>query len=437
MRVTRASRRAIRRRHTLAVGLIGVALAALFLLPVRLYADHSVTITGRVVNGTAGGAAPSDLEVVLHIISDGERVDVTSSRTGSEGRFNFQGVESDAGAIYALTASYQDVLYSVSLDPAALEDPVEVLVYETTSSLEDLHIDADVLLIRESKKDSWSLSAFEVVSLVNEGDRTFVPDLDQPGSMNFLRFPLPAGSTNLEVRSDLSGGEIITVGRGFALTAPVTPGSHQVTYTYRLPYRGSQVELTHSFPMGSDSFRLLIEDELGDLRSPVLMTPLPATELEGKSYQVWGTGQLSPGTRLNLELGDLPQPPAIRRLGDALTEGPYLKTGIPAALGLVLAGLLLYTLVVRRSVTPAAASPSHEAVAPLPSGDVLGLAGDYPADSVESATPPRSERHALMEAIARLDDLFQRGETSPAGYRRHRQELKERLFRLALISETE
>ena len=409
-----------------ALGLIALPLLALFLMPAPLYGDHpGATITGQVVNGTSGAEPPANLDIVLHVIGSGEEVDIYTAVTDSDGGFRFEDVGVHNDSTYAVTATYQDVLYSSTMDPSALEEPVELVSYETASNLGDLRVEANVLLIGGPSPDKNSLSAFEVVRLVNRGDHTFVPDLAQPGSMSFLRFSLPSRVTELEVSSDLHGGRVITVDTGFALTAPVTPGAHRVTYSYRIPYEGSEVELIHSFPMGADAFRLLLGDEMGELRDPGILTPQASADVEGRSYDVWSASQLAPGTRLALNIVDLPEPPLLSQLGDSLANGPYLNIGIPAALGAVLAGLLLYAMGFRRFGRATSGNTSlGAAAAVLAKNACRGPHG-----------PTKDEGRSLMEEIARIDDLFQGGEMAEEAYQKRREELKARLLRTALTSQ--
>ena len=416
------------RHFFLAFGLSAIALAVSLLIPPPLHGEGSATITGQVVNGTSGEVAPSSLEVNLHIISDSGEADVATTATDNDGNFQFQDVEMDDGSAYAVTTRYKDVLYSSRMDPSTLAVPVELTVYESTDSLGDLNIAADVLLIGGAE-DKKSLSAVEVVSLVNVGDRTFMPDLSQPGNMNFLRFSVPQGTTGLDVGSDLPGGRIIFVGPGFALTAPVTPGPHQVSYSYQIPYNGQKLEFTRSFPMGAEIFRLLMEETLGNINASGPLAPQVPVDVGGESYSIWEASQLSPGERLLIEITDLPQPSLLQRVGDGLTDGPYLKVGIPAAVGLVLAGLLVYALTLKQRGNALAGEPGRGATAAIRL-NVASLAGfsNNPGGSAES------ERRSLVEAIARLDELFERGEITPADYRQPRQELKARLLRLAVTS---
>ena len=347
------------------------ALAAVQLFPGTASGDEGISIAGRVVNLTSGGADPANLEVTLHVFREGGSAEIFTAMTDDHGRFEFREVEVDAGSTYAVTASYQDVLYSRTLDPQVLDGPVELPIYEAGGSIDSIRVGADVLLIRGIDGVSGSLAAFAIVTLSNEADRTFVPDLAQPGMMSFLRFSVTEGATDIEVSSDLPGGEVIHVGTGFAISAPVTPGAHQVTYRYRFPYEGGVARLTRSFPMGAETFRLLMEDDLGEVLDSGPLIPLPAVDADGQVLRAWEANGLSPGTRLTLEIEGLSQPGTFARLGDALNDGPYLKVGIPGAVGAVLAGLLLYSLFVKhghRAVTPIPATAGNASV-PLTDGE--------------------------------------------------------------------
>ena len=394
------------RRRWLSPALAIVAVVLFLAASGAIHAEEPVTIAGRIVNGTQGEPAPGGLEVILHVIRENGDLDLTSGATNPDGGFRFEDVAVEEDSTYALTASYLDVPYSIRLDPAALEALVELTVYQTVGSLDDIRVGADFLLLREIEGDSTNLAAFAVVTLTNGGDRTFVPDLTRPASMGFLRFSLGDGTSQPEVSSDLPGGEIISVGTGFALTAPVTPGAHQVTYRYLVPYENGSLELDRSFPLGAESFRLLLEEGLGTLRLPSPLNPLEPAESEGKSYRVWGATDLEQGIRLTLHVDGLPEAGALSRLGDAVTDGPYFKIGIPAAVGLVLASLLLYGLFARQA-------PATSTVA-----SIAGPAGAASADGGEG------DPH---DGLARPEDLSPQGGVSRAEHSRRQRELEGRL----------
>ncbi len=391
-----------------------LGLAAFLMTAAPSSGEGDMTIVGRVINGTSGVEAAAGSEVTLHLIGSGGEVATATAVTAEGGRFVFPDVEQNEDYAYAVAARHQEVLYSSRLDPSKLGEPVEIIIYEAGSNLDALRIGAQVQLISGVGSDG-TLSVFEVVSLVNEEDRTFVPDLERPASMSFLRFGLPSEATGLEVASDLAGGSIISVGSGFALTAPVTPGSHNVTYAYGVPYEGGRHELTRSFPMGAETFRLLLAESLGDLKDLGSLSAADPVQVEGKSYKVWEENELAAASLVSVEIAGLPQESPLRRLGDALVDGPYLKIGIPGVVGLVLVGLLMYVLVLRKPVGPRAVA--------------VGTGNATPSDESDDLAP---ERRSLVEEIAMLDDLAQRGEITQEDFRWQRQELKDRLRLITL-----
>ena len=413
-----------RGKCSLTLRLAGILALAMFIGTVGpSHGDGDITVVGRVINGTTGEFAPRDVEVTLHVIETNGTLDASTASTAGDGTFVFTGVPVVNDSVYAVAVRHQEVLYSTRLDTAGLGDPVELTIYDGNDDLGPLQIDAQVLLISAADGDSRTLSAFEVVSVVNQGDHTFLPDLERPAGMKFLRFGLPTGASKPEVASDLAGGNIIDVGTGFALTAPVPPGAHRVTYSYRIGYEGSKLDLTHSFPMGAGAFRLLLAEGLADLQDPGLLTRVEPVQVEGRSYQAWVGEELTPGSRIQVEVAGLPQPSAFERLGEALVDGPYLKIGIPSAVGFVFSLILMYVVLFRRSA-------QVSTVTVLPSSGV-------PALLTGAGTEMVDERWSLVNQIAELDDLFQQGAIEQADFQQQRQELKEHIRDIDLSRQRE
>ncbi len=366
----------------------------------QAHAQGEHIISGEVVNGTSGKAGPAGLEVVLHIIEGQATVKTFTTQTDQDGHFRFAALPVGDPISYFLSVAYQEVPYGTRVDSTQPTSHIEITVFDITSNMESLRLETDVLLIRGADEDSNSLSILELVSLVNDGERTFVPDLTQGGSMNFLRFSLPPDFYDLEVQASLPTGQLLTIDRGFAITAPVLPGSHEIAFTYHIPYSEGRLQFLRSFPLETGTFSLLLPEGIGhvvngDIRE-VEALPLP-----GGTYRVWEASQLAAGSRLSVSLEGLPQPPLLQRLGKTLTEGLYLKIGIPAGLGAFLALILVLSLLRRQPL----ASVAHN------TGSLEGNA-------------KRGERQTLVEAIARLDDLFESGEIDEEDYTTRRMELK-------------
>ncbi len=375
---------------------------------------------GEVINGTEGSQAPMGLEVLLHRFGDEGQIQVLSTTTREGGAFTFTDVEVVEDSTYAVAVSYQDVLYSASVPSPIGSQPVELKVYEVIQDIDVLTVDAHAVLINEGP-DEESVFALEAVGVINDGDRTFVPDLEQPVNFNFMRFSLPEGATELDVGSDLPGGEIINIGTGFALTAPVTPGIHQVTYTYEMPYADGSATIEKTFHMGADRFSVLLPEGLGFFAYASLDdgTMVETVDIGGITYTSWELNDVVPGGRVSLRVSGLPAISWWSRAGETLTEGGLLKIWIPITLVVVLLSLLSIGLIAsyKRAGMPASGEIGH--------GTVQGYMVE-----VEALDEDR-----LVQRIADLDDLYAQGNLGENEYRETRQAAKERLLRLALDEE--
>ncbi len=149
--------------------------------------------------------------------------------------------------------------------------------------------------------------------MVNYGDRTFVPDFDQPQNMQFLRFSLPRGADNLQVETTFEQGEIMTVDKGFALTSRVPPGSYLVDYIYTVPYSDTSLELNRSFTNRTDIFRVLIPAELGSLGSVSGIVP-SSILIQEREFDLLEISNITSGTKLNLVFNKLPEPTLLENM---------------------------------------------------------------------------------------------------------------------------
>jgi len=185
------------------------------------------------------------------------------------------------------------------------------------------------------------IGAVELVQLRNTGQRTLVPDLANPVRVSFLRFSLPPQATALDVQSDLPGGQVISIGTGFAITAPVLPGEHSLSFSYRFPYQSDAVSYRQSFLQGAPLYQVLVPERLAQVQ----VGPLPAVtavNIGGSVYRVWEALSIPPGQGLTLELRNLPRPSLLDRIEKSVSDGSFWRASIPGFLGAALALLLLY-----------------------------------------------------------------------------------------------
>ena len=366
-------------------------------------AQDTVTVSGRVVNGTAAAGLPPELPVTLHSF-DLDAGSVLTARTTADdlARFLFEGVVPRAGWRYTVSIDYAEVFYSTDLAPDDLSEPVELMVYETTPDVAVVGVEQQVLVIADVDEKNREIEAVEFVRLFNGSDRTLLPDLSSVDRISFLRFPLPPQTTQLNVQSDLPGGGIVAIDTGFAITAPVVPGEHRIDFSYRFPYKGDAISYRQSFLQGVQRYQVLVPERLSQVRVAQLL-PLPPVEPAGSGtvYRVWELTDFSPGQGLTLELTRLPQPSLLARLEKSVTNGTLWKVGIPGIVGATLAFLLLYSALGRPRGVPAPTEP----VAPHQRDGGV-------------------DREALVRAVAALDERFEQGRMLEAEYQAGRERLK-------------
>ena len=367
--------------------------------------QQTVALTGRVVNRTDGAILEPGLRVTLHSFSQSSGVFLSQdAATDDVGSFSFPNVELLREGGYAVTTDYADTRYSTLFRPEDLDRPVELVVYETTQDISIIRVVHQALILTDVDPRKQMITATIFVNLSNESDRTMLPDLTNvgPGRFSFLRFSLPPLAEELDVQSDLVGGQIIPMGSGFAMTAPVTPGAHNISFSFQFPYQGNALSYKQSLLQGADVFQVLIPQRLSEIQVATL-EPLPAINAAGASYLAWERAELAPGQGVEVELANLPRASILSRWGQAAAEADFWQIALPAALAAVLAGLLIYGGVLR-----------------LP----RAVAIDAAAGGGVSSEPTPPERARLIGDIAALDDGFQKGEIAEAAYASRRAELK-------------
>ena len=300
--------------------------------------EPSLIIEGQITNGTAGGGGVGGVTVVLHQESAAAHDDLETI-TDADGRFRFDGIV-DPTKVYGVSVRYQGALYGRDLDlSAGSPPPVLLTVYDAMDDDDVLSASSASVLFAGVDKSAQTVSALEIVKIVNISDRTYVPG---PEPMRLLRFGLPPGARGLRVDSFLPGADFVQVDRGFALLGSVPPGEHEVMYTYEFPYSGSAATITKSLNYGAEHLRVLAPEGAMKLSSDDLGATSSVTIGE-RSYQLLEATGLAPGERITLELEGLPHPSLGERVSQSI-EGARFEYAAPVALGLLMAGLIGYAL---------------------------------------------------------------------------------------------
>lgn len=396
--------------------LLAAALALVLLAngPAVVQAQETITIRGSVVVGTQDAVLPPEIPVLL-LVSDsaGALVGTSQTITGPSGLFQFDQVPRTEDGVYTLSVDYAGLFYSTSLSLQDLSNDVRLTVYESTQDASVVKVTRQILVIGEVDEKNREISALEFVLVTNTSDRTLLPDLDNPATLSFLRFALPPLAEELDVRSDLPGGDIVSIGTGFALTSAVPPGSYSLDFSFRFPYRGDSVSYRQSLPQGAEVYQVLVPERLGG----VAVAPLPnvsSVNIDSSLYSAWEGRDFGRGQGIVLELTNLPEPSLAARLEKSITDGTFWKIAIPSALGAVLAFLLLFGGLRRSRRTTGPVATESDGV----TGEAAG-------------------RDALVREVAALDEQFQQGDMAENDYYQQRGGLRARILGPAERSDSE
>ena len=361
-------------------------------IPRAAQSQEVLTVRGTLVNGTEGFAVPENLTVLLLITGpDGTLAGTGQTLAEPDGSFVFDGIPRVPEGVYTLSVDYGGVFYGSTIPEDELEGEKTISVYEPTEDAEIILVDRQVMVITGFDVSQRMATATEFVRFTNPTDRTLQPNLEtaRPGMFSFMRFALPPNAANVTVQSDLRGGEVISVGTGFALTAPVPPGEHSVDFAYTFPIDGGIVTYRNSLPQGAGIFQILVPErwdriEIGGLeaRQPV--------GIQDEIYRAWEGRDIPAGPGVNIMMSGLPRPGVFARVGSTLGGESFWLVAIPSAVGAALAALLIVGAI--RCFRPEAAE--------------VGV-GELRVD--ESDVISASERQDLVLSLAHLDELYGNG----------------------------
>ena len=336
----------LRNRLCALLALLTVACALLTALHATATSQTSlISLSGQVINDSPGSGSVVGLAVTLHM--QGETTyDSMVTITDNDGRFRFDGIVYDPALVYGVSVRYQDALYGTEVSLANGTPPlVTIEVYDAVYEQDVIRVGSASLLFADADRLTQTVSALEIVKVINDSDFTFVPG--SGGPMSLLRFGLPPGAEGLQVDTRLLGADVVQVDRGFAVIGSVPPGEHDIMFTYVFPYDGAETTFTKSFPFGADSLRLLSPDEVLTLASEDIGAPEPVTIGE-RPYQLIETAGIERGRRIDVRLSDLPRATIVDRAQSAVANARYEYVA-PTLLAVFLAALIPFAVIRHRT----------------------------------------------------------------------------------------
>jgi len=364
-----------------------LAIVAIIVSVSPVLAAGEGVISGQIVNKTANGSSVSVVEVTLTHYLNGK---VTSNEqkvtTDSAGKFEFRGLSTDNGTAYKVSTNFQDAPYTseeITLTPTGLSQPVELDVYDSTPSDENIQVSNGHMVVYVIEGD---LHVEEIWRFSNLGDRTFIGTQGKAAGTT-LRFTLPAGATYLSPSPDIP---IETTGTGVASTKAVPPGVTDVTFSYFIPYQVSSMTILRKTDYPIANFSLLVQD-LGVKVTSAALTPGNPQMMDGTTFLYFTANNLARDTELDASLSGVVQLSAGS--SEATSLWPWLLAGV-AVLGIVVA--FAYPRLKTQQTTTDSLAPRDEVT--------------------------------LLEELARLDDAYESGTIEEKNYRAQRARVKASLM---------
>ena len=329
---------------------LAVFVAILLLLPgvvKSAWAQGSGVIDGQVVDGSGDGAPLEGLPMTLSAFAGPEAESSFETTTDEEGRFRFEGLETE-GYAYQFEVEYAGVQYpsKVMAFPQG-ENLISVpfTVFEATTSDENLSVQrAHVIFDFEP----GTIRVQEVQIFFNAGNATYVGPTGEEGETT-VQFAMPEGATAVQLVEGLMECCVVETDTGLASTLPVFPGVKQFVFTYELHPHARAYDLTRHIVYPTQSLDVLVADVGVEVTADGL-TGGETLSLQGGDYLHLAGENLSAGEHIALHFANLP-----------LTSAPSQPTadGTPLfawiVMGVIIAGTgayLAYPFLRRSKETP-------------------------------------------------------------------------------------
>ncbi len=363
---------------------------------------ETITVTGHVTNGTAGGAIPVGATLTLHMFDPPEFAEANVQTTlNPDGSYTFADVPHRAERSYLVSMEYQDVFFSSAV--YALTDPVgaaintAVEIFDLTTDPSVVQIEAGVMRVTFGR---FGLEVGEVLSFANTSDRLYLTEEHLTASRRVaLRIPLPPGATGLGFEPGLQGSRLFfDEEQGVVIdTQPLRPGSDQIFFSYLIPYTdGAIIEQEFAYPFNGE-FHLLIETGQVQFESPMFRANGERVDMGGSTFDAYlAEVSFAPGEAISYTLTGMP---AV--IAAAQNAGQSQSGLSPLVLILVIVGLVL-----------------------------IGAGGFMFLLRQESGRSAQKAADALLDQIAQLDDQHDQGMLNHDYYQRRRAELKAKLAEL-------
>jgi mono/diheme cytochrome c family protein len=385
------------------------------------YRPGNGTITGKVVQGTPGEAAPVNLPIVLEAYIGFQPIAAFTSTIGVDGSFRFADLATDPNISYLATVAANGISYSsdfLVLSPLSQTVESEVAVFATTNDPSSVRVNRSHWIIDQQP---GAILGGAIYIFGNRGDRTFIgrtmEGVDRPVTVGVQ---VPPGAVDVALDGGAIGDRFFQVGDVIYDTLPLLPGENtrQLVVRYALPYEASSADLEQQFLYPVDQLSLLVTSLPGlQVDAPALEAVGPR-EMGGQEYLVFSQSGLEPQT-VDVKVTGLlaagsPDPRSSTTVGSENSAASADNAGgLPGSTAAPMESWASWVMMV------------------LVAASLLGGVGFAIQRGSLNSQYSRSEladqREMLLQRMAHLDDLHATGEINQSDWMQQRSYLKAQL----------
>jgi mono/diheme cytochrome c family protein len=372
--------------------------------------QETLSLTGTVVNGTAGSSVPEALMVRLRVVAlnaEGQPEEIFNQESPLDENFQFafEGIPNNDQALAALETEHAGLRQLgpqlfVS-DLAQGTSDLTFTIYETTEDPVGITF-ANVQILFDAVTAEGAALVLQSFQVNNPSDRIYLGEVTLPLPDGAFNPELQAlGTTPTRFRQEQEGDEVI-----FYDTDPAFPGlSPQVVAVYDMSYEGEMV-FEQSFPYEVGQFGVYVPQTRGLEIEGDQFVPVADQVLNNSVYVGVGRQSLAAGQQVSYRIFDganaiAQLPPVEDEESNTLSSNALLILGVGVLL-LVGGGMLMFYDLQKKRI--AAGGGSKPAL-------------------------PRTQA-GLVAAIAELDQDFEEGNLSEEDYLAQREDLKAALRRM-------
>ena len=309
-----------------------------------LYAEQTtIDIRGEIVNSTQEVGVGEMVSVALHINTLDSEPQTQHTFTNSNSSFLFEGVPYSQDKLYGVSTIYKGAVYvsNISIE-SGIAKPALLSVYDTSTEDDMIFLSKGSFSVTGIDSLNQKISILELATISNRSKLTYVQG---SGPMDLIRFGIPEGAINFVFDSLIPAAEYIQVDKGFALIAAISPGDHEVMYSYDISYESQQAEILKTWRYGAQRASILFPHDSVDIRTDFEIKTQET--IAGTLYTIYESKNISKGSQTKMIFSGLPTSKFVERISNEFGSIRYEYAG---PVGLLLFLVSIGTIGISRTI---------------------------------------------------------------------------------------